>query len=125
MRDMKTRFERTTEILRADKIPYEKVEYRHHITRTLIDLFHIVDILVLDGGFLGIQVCGDDLQPHIKKLTQEYRNNSLNWLNNRGRLEIHSWSKRKMFRGSKRMIWKCRIVDILLINNQLVTEERK
>lgn len=122
---MKTRYQRTTELLRASKTPYEKVEYRHHITRKLIDLFHIIDILALDGGFLGIQVCGSDLQPHIKKLTQEYRQNTINWLNNGGRLEIHAWAKRKQKRGSKRMIWKVRIVDVLLINNQVTTEYRE
>lgn len=122
---MKTRLQRTTELLRASKIPYEKTEYRHHITRKLIDLFHIIDVLALDGGFLGIQVCGDDLQPHIKKLTHKYRQNTLNWLNNNGRIEIHAWAKRKYKRGSKNMIWKCRIVDILLINNDLVVEYRE
>jgi hypothetical protein len=80
------------------------------------DLFGIVDILVLDlaRGFVGVQVCSVGTQAaHIRKLTETCAGASLRWLDTPGGfLEVWAWSKKKLFRGSKRSVWKATVTQI-------------
>ena len=123
---MTSRLERTTAILRQENIKYWKVEYRNTWAGKTIDLFNIVDILALDGGFLGIQVCGSgDYMEHVRKLRDDEAENTRAWLESGGRLEIHAWRKVKKVRGGKAMVWKPRIADIFLIKNEIYVEERE
>ena len=88
-------------------------------------MFHIIDLIALDNGVVGIQVCGSDWAPHVRKITEEHSAYTVAWLQQPGtRLELHGWRKVKKKRGGKLMIWKPRIADILLINNALFVEER-
>ena len=89
---MTSRLERTTAILRQSNIPYWKVEYRNTFAGKTIDLFHIIDIVALDNGIVGLQICGSDYQPHIRKITEEHKGYTRAWLENGGRLELHGWS---------------------------------
>lgn len=116
--------QRTTKILREQDLKYWKVEYRNVWAKITVDLFHIIDLLVLDGGFLGIQVCGSDWTPHVKKITVEHKENTVDWLEAGGRIELWGWRKLKKKRGGKAMIWKPRIADVFLINGDLRLEER-
>ena len=120
----KTRLQRTTEILRKHELIYQKVEYWHSFARKRIDLFGIIDILVLDcHRTIGLQICGSDLASHKQKMIES--NNTIPWIEAGNELQIHSWRRLVKVRGKKAKYWDCRKVDVLLINNQLVFEERK
>lgn len=119
-----THLQRTTKVLRDQALKYWKVEYHNTWAKKKVDLFHIIDLLVLDGGFLGIQVCGIDWVEHVEKITKEYRENTVCWLESGGRIELWGWRKVKKKRGGKLMIWRPRIADVLLVNGDLYLEER-
>jgi len=82
------------------------------------DLFGIVDILVLDPerGFVGVQCCvGSGYSAHLKKLTQECAQASIDWLSTPGgKLEIWAWSKRKLKRGGVAVRWTPRVKEITM-----------
>jgi hypothetical protein len=90
-----------------------------------VDLFHIIDLLVLDSGIIGVQVCGTDFAAHKDKIMEEQKPNTIAWLRNGGRLEVWGWRKLKKVKGKKATYWSPRIADVLLINNELYFEVRK
>lgn len=117
---MITPTQRTMQYLRRQGCNCAVVEkWNQHVGEHGIrqDLFGIVDILVLepgeDGGFLGIQACGQSFAEHKRKLIEECAEACLNWLNTRGgKLQIWSWRKVKKERGGKLMLWQPRIYEI-------------
>jgi len=129
----KSPYSRTTEVLREqgfeEFVSYQKVEYFNRWAGShgqKIDLFNIIDLLVLDNGILGIQVCsGGDLLEHIRKLTIEKKSNTITWLQNGGRLEIHGWRQLLKKKGGKAKKWAPRVIDVLLHDGQPYVEERK
>lgn len=116
--------QRTLEVIKKNETKYWIVEIYKTWAKRKVDLFNIIDLLVLDDGFLGIQVCGTDWAPHVRKLMGDESENTRAWLENQGRLELWGWRKIKKKRGGKAMVWKPRIADILLINGELIFEER-
>ena len=81
------------------------------------DLFNIIDILVLDPaqGITGVQACaGSGFKKHIRKLTEEHAQESIDWLTCGGKLMVYGWRKVKLKRGGKAMRWKPRIQEITL-----------
>ena len=89
------------------------------------DLFNIIDLIALDNGIVGLQICGTDFSPHRKTLMVTQKQSTINWLKNGGRLELWGWRKRKKVRGKKATYWSARIADILLVNGELYFEERQ
>lgn len=93
--------QRTMQALRGQGIVCAVVEkFNQHAGPFGIrqDLFGIVDVLALDParGFLGVQVCGTDFQPHVNKLRTEGLQACLDWLNTPGgHLELWGWRKIK------------------------------
>ena len=82
-----------------------------------VDLFNIIDILVLDPerGVRGIQCCGSDYSGHVRKLTEDKAQNSIDWLQTPGTvLEIWGWRKIKLKRLGKAMRWQPRIQEITM-----------
>jgi hypothetical protein len=66
--------QRTLTEIKKHSLRYWIVEHFNQWDRKRHDLFNIIDLLVLDGGVLGIQVCqGNDYRQHIRKLTEEHR----------------------------------------------------
>ena len=114
-----TTIQRTTQVLRKQGKLYAIVQHWNPHAKVRQDLLRIIDVLVLDGKKLrGIQCCGSDLQPHIRKITQEYREQARQWLMAAGTtLEIWSWRKLKKKRGGKARVWKLKVVKIKLYNN--------
>jgi len=109
-------------------IQYEKTEWYNHHARRKIDFQHIIDLIAFDPGIsnIGIQVCGEDFQPHIRKITEEYKSNSVLWLSvPSNRLQLWGWRKLLVKRGGKKKVWKPRIVDFWLDENKdLMWKER-
>lgn len=90
------------------------------------DLFNIIDVLALDSGIVGIQVCGSDYMSHKTKIMEQEKENTLAWLSQPGaRLEVWAWRRLKKVRGKKAMYWKPRIADVLIVNGELYWEERE
>ena len=87
------------------------------------DFLNIIDLIALDDGILGIQICGSDYQSHVRKI-REQKTNTIAWLENGGRFEIHSWRKYLKKRGGKAKEWKCKITDVLLHDGEIYFEER-
>jgi len=119
-----TPMQRTLQIIKSKKLKYCIVEVWNQWARRRIDLFNIIDILVLDGGFLGIQVCGTDYASHKKKIMVDEKENTMAWLNSGGRLEVWGWRQLKIKRGGKAKKWTPRISDVLIVSGNLCWEER-
>lgn len=79
--------------------------------RKRVDLFNIIDILVLaDETLVGVQSCGTNFSEHYQKLTVEHRNMTSMWLASMDRsLLLIGWRKVKVKRGGKQMVWKPRL----------------
>jgi hypothetical protein len=79
------------------------------------DLFGIIDVLALDPerGVVGIQCCGSAFSGHLRKLTEERAQDTLDWLRTPGTsLELWGWRKVKAKRGGKAEIWSPRVLQI-------------
>lgn len=76
------------------------------------DLFGIIDIIALDPerGVVGIQSTGSAFAEHERKLLEERRQDTHDWLSTPGAsLELWGWRKVKVKRGGKAMRWEPRI----------------
>jgi len=90
------------------------------------DLFNIIDLIALDHGIVGVQVCGTDWNPHINKIKGQEKENTMEWLSQPGaRLELHGWRKVKKKRGGKAMVWKPRIADFRIFHGDVYCDERE
>lgn len=116
--------ERTLAVIKKHGLKWWKVEYWQQWAKRRIDLFNIIDLLVLDNGIVGVQVCGSDFAAHRDKLLKDEAENTRAWLENDGRIELWGWRKLKKVRGKKATHWKPRIADIVLSNGELYFEER-
>lgn len=81
------------------------------------DLFNIIDVIAAspEVGIIGIQCgSGSGHSAHKKKIVEENKENTENWLRSGGKLQIWSWRKVKLKRGGKAVRWKPIIEDIHL-----------
>ena len=125
-----TPMQRTKRELKKQGIIHQVVERYHPRSKKYPfgckqDLFNIIDLIGLDAGIVGIQVCGTDLMPHKRKIMHDEKANTRAWLENNGRLEVWAWRKLKKKRGGKAMVWKPRIVEVLLVDNELYWKEQE
>lgn len=118
--------QRTLAEIKKDGLRYWIVETWKEWAKRRIDLFHIIDLLVLDNGVRGIQVCsGSDYQDHVRKITEEHKAYTIAWLKQPGtQMEIWAWRQLKKKRGGKAMVWAPRVSDVLLIDGHLRVKER-
>ncbi|KKL01133.1 hypothetical protein LCGC14_2627370 [marine sediment metagenome] len=64
-----TPMQRTLKWLREQNIKYDIVESYNAFSKRRKDLFGIIDVVALHNKrIIGIQVCGADWSPHIKKI---------------------------------------------------------
>lgn len=94
---MKSHVERTLSKLKDFNFLIQKVEYFNAHGGVRVDLFGIIDLLAVHPsyGTLGIQVCGTDWSPHIKKITEDRREALLLWLASGNRFILVGWRKLK------------------------------
>ena len=120
---------KTTQELKKHDIPYQIVEVWNSHAKVRQDLFHIFDIIALDNGIVGIQVCMTDITAHREKIMVKHATIAKTWLLCRGRIEVWAWRKLKARKKdgklAKNSIWKPRIIDICLIGGKLHEKERE
>ena len=122
---MTTPMQRTLAEIKKQNLTYWVVEVWKQWAKRRVDLFNIIDLLVLDNGVVGVQVCGQDVNSHKEKIMETEKHYTLAWLEQPGtRLELWGWRQLKKARGGKAKVWKPRIVDILIVNGELYWEER-
>jgi len=119
-----TPMQRTLKVIKDNELKWWKVETWQHWSKRRVDLFNIIDLLVLDSGIVGLQVCGTDFASHKHKLLEQEKTNTSAWVENGGRLEVWGWRTLKKTIGKKATFWKPRIADVLIINGELYWEER-
>ena len=81
------------------------------------DLFGFIDVISLDveRGIVGVQCCaGSGHAAHMRKILEECTQEAMEWLRCGGRIELWSWSKRKLKRGGKAERWCPRVDEITL-----------
>ncbi len=100
--------QRTLALLRNDGVKYEITEHYNHFSRKRNDLFGIFDILAIDDGkIVGIQACGTDWQPHVKKIKEsEY---ALPFIQAGGEIRLYGWRKILRKKGGILKVWTPRI----------------
>ena len=90
-----TPMQRTLKWLREQNIKYDIVESYNAFSKRRKDLFGIIDIVALHNKkIIGVQVCGADWTPHMKKIkTSPF---ALNWVDG-GELWLFGW---RMLKGN-------------------------
>jgi hypothetical protein len=81
------------------------------------DLFGFIDVISLDveRGIVGVQCCaGSGHAAHRRKILEECTQEAMEWLRCGGRIELWSWSKRKLKRGGKAERWCARVDHITM-----------
>lgn len=76
------------------------------------DLFGFVDLIALSAdGIIGVQCCaGSGHAAHKQKIMENEI--APEWLKSGGRIQIWSWSKKKLKRGGKALRWQPRVEEI-------------
>jgi hypothetical protein len=90
------------------------VEHFHAPTRQRRDLLGIIDVLALDpvlGLVIGVQVCGSDFAPHVRKIAGSHAAEARLWLACADGLWVYGWRKLKI--GGRR-VWRPRVRAITL-----------
>ena len=81
------------------------------------DLFGIIDILALcpQTGVIGIQSCGQSFSEHRRKILEQRRQETIDWLSTPSTsFELWAWRRVKLHRGSKSIRWRPRVAQITL-----------
>lgn len=75
------------------------------------DAFGFIDIIAIDtDAIVAIQACTSSRKAHYVKIMEN--DFSLPWIKAGGRIELWSWSKRKLVRGGKAVRWTPKIEQI-------------
>ena len=143
--DMASPLERSKELLESDGWSVWKVERPASLYQPTLDLFNCIDLLAIRfdrSGCLGIQVCGEDVMPHIHKILEGYTLDKLKkvdgkpeivktiippnpyikiWLEAKNTFFIWGWRLRK-HEGTK-ATYQLREVELVLKDGQVVSQE--
>ena len=117
---------RTLALLRQQGYYPWKTESYNSFSGRRNDLYRIIDLIFLTpDNTVGVQVCGADFSPHVKKLLDEESFNTRFWLRTKGNeLILIGWRKLKHKRGGKLMVMTPRISFITMDKgrNLILTE---
>jgi hypothetical protein len=105
-------------------------------TKRREDLFNLFDLVAIRQdiiGITGIQACGEDIQAHISKVIEGFKNNKgesiqanpyiRTWLLSRNRAFIWAWRKRGA--QGKRKTWDLREIEFILKDGQIIAQENE
>lgn len=107
---------RTLKLLRDAGYVVDVVEQYNAFSRQRSDYLGFVDVLAINNAaILAVQVCGQDVSEHIRKMTGEREGMVRAWLGcpNRFCLLI-GWRKVLVKRGGKQRVFKPRIIHFEL-----------
>ena len=143
---MASPLERSKELLESDGWSVWKVERPASLYQPTLDLFNCIDLLAIRfdrSGCLGIQVCGEDVMPHIHKILEGYTLDKLKkvdgkpeivktiippnpyikiWLEAKNTFFIWGWRLLKEGRET-RAYYKLRQVEFVLKDGQVIAQE--
>ena len=76
------------------------------------DLFGWIDVVALrPGEILAVQVCGTDVQAHLRKIQGERGEAFDAWIAAGGIAQVWGWRKVKAKRGGKMLVWRPRVLE--------------
>lgn len=130
--------QRSKKLLESDGFHVWKVETWNQWSGRHTDLFNLADLIAVRGDLEGmtlIQCCGEDIQPHVRKILEGYKIPTgkhqgetvppnpyiRDILNAKNRVFIHGWRMRK--NEGTRDTWQLREVEFLIINGEVATRE--
>jgi len=77
------------------------------------DAFGFIDIMAIDvDAIVAIQACTSGRKEHYDKIVQNEF--ALAWLKAGGKIELWSWTKKKLVRGGKAVRWTPKIEEITI-----------
>jgi hypothetical protein len=89
-----------------------------------VDLFGIIDIIAIKPDWiLGVQSCGMTFSNHKKKITEQNKEQTLEWLSSGGRLILVGWRKLKIKRGGRAFKYMPRICSFQKLGDEIITNE--
>ena len=108
-----THLERTLKCFKDLNFIVSKVEHFNTFAGIRQDLFGFLDVLALHPahGTIGVQVCGSDWSPHIRKMTDDRRESLLLWLASGNRCILIGW------RNLKKEGWTPRLREFTLADD--------
>jgi len=127
---MASHTQRTIKLLENQGFKTWNVELWNSFSRRKTDLFGIIDrIAIRPGQIVGVQICGSDFQPHVRKITEsEY---TVPWLESGALLWLIGWRKVLKKRGGKQRIYRPRFgvftagADGVFFHEEKTEEERE
>lgn len=119
--------QRTYPLLNQWGWPFWNVESYNAFSGRKNDLFGIIDIVAITNfSTIGVQVCSGDFSEHVKKITLDEIDNTINWLSCPNRkLLLIGWRKVLKRKGMKLKIYKPRIAWFYIQGEDLVLEEKE
>ena len=97
-----------------------------------VDLFGFLDILCCDvktKTILGVQSTGQDYAGHMRKMTEDCRDNLAAFLGAGGEVQLWAWRKikhvKKDGKKGKGYRWKPRIAYFSLADDKILVQEEK
>ncbi len=103
---------RTLELLRRNGYEPAVVERFNRYSKTRHDMYGFIDVFAFGHGyFLGVQTTSaSNTSSRRAKILAEPRAKA--FLENKGRIFIHGWRKKRKKRGGKLMVWHCNETEI-------------
>lgn len=138
---MSSPFERSKAELESQGFHVWKVERPASMFYPTLDLFNLMDLVAIRddrSGVLGVQVCGEDIAPHIHKIMEGYTKQKIKkgelitevvppnpyiktWLKAGNPFFIWGWRLRK--NEGKKASYQLREIEFILENGQVVHRE--
>ena len=116
---MTSNTQRTLKYLRKEGMRCGIVEKWCSFTNRRVDLFGFIDIIALDANnerTIGVQSFGSVFQPHLRKITEDKREDALLWLMAGNALWLVGWRKLKQKNKdgswSKSAHWQPRVYPV-------------
>lgn len=138
---MASPLERSKALMEGEGFHVWKVERPASMWAPTLDLFNLMDLVAIrsdHSGVLGIQVCGEDIAPHLHKILEGYSKKKIvkgemvevivppneyikTWLEAGNPFFIHGWRLRK--NEGKKASYQLREIEFIIENGAVVHRE--